>query len=106
MLSVGVCIAFCPHSGQLGDSRACFLKCVWGWKVFRSSPILRRSIRLANSRRIRKAPEAEESGWDFSVSLPCLHFLGVPSLPEELGSDLGPRSYQLGLFPHLQSRAI
>lgn len=44
----------------------------FGGGVFKSSYILSRGIRLPNSRRIRKAPGLEWSGWEFTVSLPCL----------------------------------
>lgn len=59
---------FCPHSAQLEDSKDLFFR----GGVFKSSYTLSRGIRLANSRKIRKAPGVEWSGWDFTVSLPCL----------------------------------
>lgn len=80
----------CVHSpvptqrGRRGP-RAYFSK--WGLQIV---SYFKEGVRLANSRKIRKAPEAEESGWDFRVSLPCLPLPRSTQPAKELGSDPGP----------------
>lgn len=67
--------------------------------MFKRSPIFKQGCQAGNSRRIRKAPGAEGSGWHLSVSPLCLTAASKQCLPVELGSDPGPAIYELGLFP-------
>lgn len=69
VLSPGVCMTLLPPLSPAGGFQGLIF---FGGGVFKSSYILSRGIRLPDSRRIRKASGVEWSGWEFTVSLPCL----------------------------------